>query len=228
MSNFRVLAFSTVAVAGLALAAPSAKAATTLNLSSSELCAPGGCFGDNKRTFTHSFAARELGSGSGFNISSLRLSKDLLGEFANYGVKISFETADGTVVADWGKFTLAVLAGDVVTIGGQAFDWSAMSGDLVIKLESLKPQKNGWGAGGGFGGSFGGGGFAAAPMPAPEFAGGPAPVGPIPSVIAPPSGGLVTDLRAAVPEPATWAMMILGFGAAGAVLRRQRFAYRYG
>lgn len=27
-----------------------------------------------------------------------------------------------------------------------------------------------------------------------------------------------------VPEPATWAMMILGFGAAGAVLRRRRFA----
>lgn len=29
---------------------------------------------------------------------------------------------------------------------------------------------------------------------------------------------------AAVPEPATWAMMILGFGAAGAVLRRRRMA----
>ena len=27
---------------------------------------------------------------------------------------------------------------------------------------------------------------------------------------------------AAIPEPATWAMMILGFGAAGAVLRRRR------
>lgn len=29
---------------------------------------------------------------------------------------------------------------------------------------------------------------------------------------------------AAVPEPATWAMMILGFGAAGSVLRRRRMA----
>ena len=27
---------------------------------------------------------------------------------------------------------------------------------------------------------------------------------------------------AAVPEPATWAMMIVGFGAAGALLRRRR------
>lgn len=35
--------------------------------------------------------------------------------------------------------------------------------------------------------------------------------------------GLVVDqMRAAVPEPATWAMMILGFGAVGAVLRRRR------
>jgi choice-of-anchor A domain-containing protein len=34
----------------------------------------------------------------------------------------------------------------------------------------------------------------------------------------------VSELRAAVPEPATWAMLILGFGAAGAVLRRRRAA----
>jgi len=34
----------------------------------------------------------------------------------------------------------------------------------------------------------------------------------------------VTDFRAAVPEPATWAMMILGFGAVGAVIRRRRAA----
>jgi hypothetical protein len=41
---------------------------------------------------------------------------------------------------------------------------------------------------------------------------------------APPSGlGSISDnLRHAVPEPAAWAMMILGFGAAGAVLRRRR------
>lgn len=31
-------------------------------------------------------------------------------------------------------------------------------------------------------------------------------------------------ISAAVPEPATWAMMILGFGAAGAVMRRRRTA----
>ncbi|MBL8554728.1 MAG: choice-of-anchor A family protein [Phenylobacterium sp.] len=43
------------------------------------------------------------------------------------------------------------------------------------------------------------------------------------------SGGLsiaqpVHDLRAGIPEPATWAMMILGFGAVGAMVRRRRAA----
>jgi len=36
------------------------------------------------------------------------------------------------------------------------------------------------------------------------------------------SGTLAFAPSAAVPEPATWAMMIIGFGAAGAMLRRSR------
>lgn len=35
---------------------------------------------------------------------------------------------------------------------------------------------------------------------------------------------LTNDGVGAVPEPATWALMILGFGSAGAILRRTRFA----
>ena len=31
-----------------------------------------------------------------------------------------------------------------------------------------------------------------------------------------------SDLTAGVPEPATWALMILGFGGVGALLRRRR------
>ena len=34
----------------------------------------------------------------------------------------------------------------------------------------------------------------------------------------------VNEMRAGIPEPATWAMMILGFGAIGAVVRRRRAA----
>ena len=39
------------------------------------------------------------------------------------------------------------------------------------------------------------------------------------------TGGVVSDLRGAVPEPGTWALMILGFGAVGATLRRRRAAF---
>lgn len=37
-----------------------------------------------------------------------------------------------------------------------------------------------------------------------------------------PRGEMPSDLTPAVPEPATWAMMLLGFGAAGLALRRRR------
>jgi hypothetical protein len=38
-------------------------------------------------------------------------------------------------------------------------------------------------------------------------------------------GNILDDITLAnVPEPATWAMMILGFGATGAMIRRRRFA----
>jgi hypothetical protein len=38
-------------------------------------------------------------------------------------------------------------------------------------------------------------------------------------------GNILDDVSlAAVPEPATWAMMILGFGAAGSILRRRKVA----
>lgn len=223
MSEFRALVF-TAAVAGVALAAPAAQAATTLKLGPSALCSASGCFGDTKRTFTHSFSASEFGGGA--SISQLAIFKGLLGDMASYGVKITFQTADGTVVGDWGTFTLAALAGETVTIGGKTLNWNAAGGDLLVKLELLIPDKNGGGGGfgwGGFGGGgFGGGGFAGAPL-------GPGDLGPrAPSLIAPPTGGLVADLRAAVPEPSTWAMMIMGFGAAGAVLRRRRFALKYG
>lgn len=217
------LALALTAATGLAAAATSANAATVLNLSNASLCAPSGCFGDTKRTFTHTFSASALAGSDGvFNVSGLRLSKGLFGDMANYGVRITFQTADGTVVGNWGAFTLAVLGGDVVTVGGQAFDWSAAQGDLVLKLDLLVPDKGG--AGGGFGGGFGGGGFGGPPSGfSPRDV-----IGAPPALITPPGGGLVADLRTAMPEPAAWAMMIMGFGAAGAMIRRRRFTYRYG
>ena len=42
------------------------------------------------------------------------------------------------------------------------------------------------------------------------------------------SGGVSILLSNAVPEPATWALMILGFGAVAAAMRRQRTRVRFG
>ncbi len=71
------------------------------------------------------------------------------------------------------------------------------------------------------------------------YATGPAPVIPppiVPPPILPPPilppptggpgglGGSTDDIRAFVPEPATWALMILGFGAVGGMLRRRHTA----
>lgn len=47
-------------------------------------------------------------------------------------------------------------------------------------------------------------------------------VGVASSLITAQGGGLGNDIHDAVPEPATWGLMILGFGAVGAALRRRR------
>lgn len=68
------------------------------------------------------------------------------------------------------------------------------------------------------------------------YATGPAPAPPVTPPVTPPTGGPADQPEptppqgspfapppvTAIPEPGTWALMILGFGAAGAVLRRRR------
>lgn len=46
----------------------------------------------------------------------------------------------------------------------------------------------------------------------------------LPSLALADGSNLIVPTNAPVPEPATWAMMLLGFGAAGAILRRRRVA----
>lgn len=219
---FRSGAIGLLAVTALAAGAPSAaNAATFLTVGASSLCGPGGCFAGDKKSYTQTFSASQR-AGS-FDVSRIQVDKSVTaGAMTHTAVKVTFVLADGTEVT-WGKFSLAALGGDVVTLGGQPVAWNAAAGDLTVRLDLVVPEKPG--AGGGFG--FGGGGWAAG--------GGAADVD---------AGGGFTDIVqgrplikpsinqpsvAAIPEPGAWALMIVGFGAAGAMLRRRKVHHlRYG
>jgi len=205
-----------VASAAFVVAAPAAQAATVLTVGPSSLCSSSGCFGDNNRSFKQTFSA----AGGSVDISALKLFRGIVGDMEGYAVRVSFTLADGTEVGSWGSYTLAALAGDFVTIGGKAFTWNAGEGDLVLKLDLIAPSKGG-GLGGGFaafgGGGSAGGGFLSAPTvmqgrPLINVAG--------PSIL--PDREAIAAVP--LPEPTTWALMITGFGFAGASLRRRKLA----
>lgn len=210
------------------LAAPAARAATTLQVSPDALCGPGGCFGAGN-TYSKTWSAT---SGGRVDISSLLLDRSLLGDRQDLAVRVGFTLADGTKVGDWGAFTVSVLNGQVVRLGGEGFTWDQSRGDLVLTLQLIVPEK---GAGGGFGGGgFGGRGFGGGESP--DLTGLSAPGGRPAGFTAPAMTNLPavfspgTDdghaVIAAVPEPATWAMILAGFGAAGGMLRiRRRLGY---
>jgi hypothetical protein len=204
------------AAAALAAGASSAQAATTLQLGPSDTCAKAGCFGGETRTFKQTFSAAQAAAAGPVSISKLSLFRGIVGDMQDYSVRVSFELPDGTKLGTWGAFTIAVLNGEFVTLGGQAFNWDASMGDLVLKLELLKPGKGGGlGGGGGFGGGFAG--FSGPDVVLSNDA--PTGIGDIDvnqaAIALPPR-------LAAIPEPATWGLMILGFGGAGGMLRRKR------
>jgi hypothetical protein len=217
-------ALALLAAVGLAAVASSANAATTLTVGPDSLCGPSGCFSNEKKVYTRTFSARELGGNS---ISSLSLFRDLTGLDANsnQAVRITFQLADGTEVV-WGTYKVGAMAGEkFVTIGGQEVAWDAALGDLSVKLELVDLKKSGGGGGlgwfighggGGGGGdedsSLGGGGLSAPELPIGDIV----TSGPLVRPSLPPQPIV------AVPEPGAWALMIMGFGAAGAMLRRRR------
>lgn len=206
------------AAAAMAGASTSAQAATVLTLDAASLCGKGGCFTE-KTTFQRSFSGP-------MSISGLAIDKAMLGDLGKYAVKITFTTKDGAVVGNWGAYTLAVLGGDVVTIGGQPLDWDGAGGELVLNLEVLVPKRGGLGGGGfagapsfGGGGGFGAGGITGGGI---VLGGAPIPTGlnnPLPAPLPSPGRGV---FAAAIPEPGTWALMIGGFFAAGSALRGRR------
>lgn len=199
-----------IASAAFVCAASSAQAATVLTLGPSSLCSSSGCFADGNRSFKQTFSA----SGGSVDVSALKLFKGIVGDMSGYAVRVSFTLADGTEVGSWGSYTLAALAGDFVTIGGKAFTWNTGEGDLILKLDLIAPSKNS--GGGGFAGG-GGGGFLSAPTVMQG-----SPIINVAGPMLPPDREGVA--AAIVPEPATWALMITGFGLAGTSIRRRKLA----
>jgi hypothetical protein len=225
---FKTGAVALFATAALAVGAPSASAATFLSVGPNALCASGGCFSATK-TFTQTFSA----AGGSYSISALNLDRSVLGANQDLAVKVSFYTADGQQISNWGSYVIAGLNGQVVTLGGQDFNWDASKGDLVVRLDLVKPDKGG---GGGGGGGFAS--FASAPSfgdgdmspPGNAFGvqrglGGTDGIPPGILRADPPSNPV---FAVTVPEPASWALMIVGFGAAGTLIRRERRHPRFG
>ena len=201
------------------------------------MCGAGGCFAAGS-TFRQTWSASDRAGP--VSIGALLLDRGVLGANQDMLFKVSFRLADGTKVGDWGTFMIAGLGGEEVRLGGQAFTWDTSQGDLILQLELMVPDKGGaggfFGGGGGGGGAFasiGGGGFGGSSMSVaenPPFSlSGTMPMNDVLTGL--PHGGrniLGFDPAIAVPEPSAWALMVLGFGSAGALLRTRRRTLRYG
>lgn len=224
MSRFLAPSWGAIALAAasVALGASSAQAATVLNVGASSLCGAGGCFAAG-----NSFRATYSASGySGHvDIAALLLDKSLLGVEQNKVFKVGFRLADGTAVGDWGSFMIAGLSGEVVQIGGKAVSWDTSQGDLILTLDLFNPNAGGVGGGGGLSSSVGGGGGGGVGADLVDLA--PAikgndmahwqPTAALPTLIGP---------ALLAPEPASWGLMLMGFGAAGVMLRTRRRHFR--
>lgn len=195
----RLTGLAALAVAA-ALAGPAA-AVTTLDVARDEGCGKSTCF-NAEGVFTKTWTAADA-SGP-MTIGRLLLDRGVLGNFDNKTFRLSF-TLNGEELGTWGSFTMGGVQGDELLFNGQAFTWNPEDGDLVLVLALTPPPKTG------------AGGFASIA----SFDDGPQtddPPGQKSIDLPPPSRDQVP---AAVPEPSAWALMIAGFGLAGATLRRR-------
>ncbi|MCW5760458.1 MAG: hypothetical protein KIS90_11890, partial [Phenylobacterium sp.] len=125
------LAFFAAAACAIS-AGSAAEAATVLRVNPSSLCATTGCFSDTQRTYQRTWSAADFQGGA--SIGALALDRSLLGTLQDYAVRVSFRNAAGDTVGSWGAFTVAVLSGDVVVLGGKSFDWDDSMGALTLNL----------------------------------------------------------------------------------------------
>lgn len=200
----RSVLFAAAAFAAVALVAPQVQAATVLNVNWNADCGKSTCF-DDKGQFTQTF------SSSAFNgpvdISQLLMDRGVLGTLDGKTFRLSFQL-NGAELGTWGSYNMGGIGGDQLWFGGEQFTWNPEDGDLVLVLELVPPPKEG---AGGFGG------FSLRGEEGLDDGGltGPSDIGE--------GGGDQGDLpTTAVPEPSAWAMMITGFGLAGALVRRRR------
>ncbi|MEW5687360.1 MAG: PEPxxWA-CTERM sorting domain-containing protein [Pseudomonadota bacterium] len=194
----------------LAVSAAPASAATTLNAGWTEGCGKTNCFND-QGSFTKSWSSGDV-SGP-ITIGQLLLDRGILGDLDSKTFRLSFRL-NGQELGTWGNYTMGGIAGDELSFQGVNFTWNPEDGDLELVLELIPPPKAG--AGG-----------------AARFASIPDEDGSTPNSGGPKSEGgdgsqqegrdpVPGQQVGGVPEPSTWALMIGGFGMAGATFRRKR------
>jgi hypothetical protein len=194
------LQLRSVIIAAVAAAAGPAGAATTLNVDWNSGCGKATCFND-KGVFTQTWSAKD--AVGPVTIGGLLLDRTVLGNLDGQTFRISF-SLNGEALGTWGRYNVAGLGGDRFGFSGGDVVWNPEDGDLVLTLELDPAPKTG---------GLSGGGFSFRADPPPQGA---------PSEPQPPAFGETAFEAAAVPEPGAWALMILGFGMAGAAMRGRR------
>jgi len=189
------------ALAALALGSCAGSAgAATLLASTDGGCGKTTCFNDNG-VVTRTWSAKDFAGP--VDISRLLLDRAVLGSLSGSTFRISF-SLNGQELGTWGRFNMGGFDTDTLGLSGESFVWNPEDGDLVLTLALDPAPKPG----------VGGGAFFAR-----DFDVGPPPPQGLPDPTSPAMSRQAAMEAAPVPEPTAWALMILGFGTAGAMLR---------